>query len=109
MFLHECSCGLSTAKVSHSGGDTSSSDNPVCSDCNQEYVVHNHDYETKFDEDYHWGVCSCGEVSSKVAHSGGKATETEKAVCTDCGQEYGELADYAIIIDGKTDDFVRRR
>ena len=58
----ECSCGLSTAKVYHSGGDTSSSDNPVCSGCNQEYVVHSHDFEIKFDEEYHWGVCSCGEV-----------------------------------------------
>ena len=43
------------------------------------------------DGTHHWHECSCGETDSKVAHSGGTATETEKARCTVCNTAYGEL------------------
>ncbi|MBQ8414242.1 MAG: hypothetical protein IJX58_03235 [Clostridia bacterium] len=51
-----------------------------------------HDMQTKFDETNHWTKCSrCDEATEAVAHFGGTATETEKAVCEGCGQSYGEL------------------
>ena len=56
-----------------------------------------HDMKIKYDESYHWTECDrdgCDEATEKVAHSGGTATETEKAVCDTCGQSYGALADH---------------
>ena len=51
-----------------------------------------HDMQTEFDETNHWTKCSrCDEATEAVAHFGGTATETEKAVCEGCGQSYGEL------------------
>ena len=52
-----------------------------------------HDMQTKFDENNHWTECAhnCGKSTEAVAHFGGEATETEKAVCEGCGQSYGEL------------------
>ena len=44
----------------------------------------------KTDGTYHWHECTCGETDTKVAHSGGTATETEKAVCEVCGASYGD-------------------
>ncbi len=46
--------------------------------------------EWKYDEDSHWHECECGEKSDEKEHSGGEATCTEKAVCEDCGQPYGD-------------------
>ena len=45
----------------------------------------------KTDDTHHWHECSCGKTDTKVAHSGGTATTTEKAVCEVCGASYGEL------------------
>ena len=39
----------------------------------------------------HWQECECGARSFTAEHSGGEATETNKAVCSACGREYGEL------------------
>ena len=52
-----------------------------------------HDMQTKYDENNHWTECAhnCGKSTDPVAHFGGEATETEKAVCDGCGQPYGEL------------------
>ena len=52
-----------------------------------------HDMKTKYDENSHWTECAhnCGKSTEHVAHSGGTATETERAVCDGCGQSYGEL------------------
>lgn len=36
----------------------------------------------------------CDYFESVVAHTGGSATCTEKAVCTDCGASYGSLAEH---------------
>lgn len=46
----------------------------------------------KYDETDHWGVCACGATLDKAAHSGGTATCKDKAVCSTCGQSYGELS-----------------
>ena len=43
--------------------------------------THTHDFsgEWKKDATHHWHECTCGETDTKVAHSGGTATETQKA------------------------------
>ena len=51
--------------------------------------VMSEEYES--DDNYHWNKCSCGEISEKVPHFGGTATETEKAICSICNSSYGEL------------------
>ncbi|MBQ6862691.1 MAG: hypothetical protein IJO14_00485 [Clostridia bacterium] len=43
------------------------------------------------DASAHWYTCSCGTVFGKAAHSGGTATETEKAICETCGTAYGTI------------------
>lgn len=48
-----------------------------------------------YNENGHWYECSkCGELSDVVAHNGGTANCQEKAVCKDCGQEYGEIDEH---------------
>ena len=47
--------------------------------------------EYKYDGEFHWHECACGAVDEKVAHTGGEATEEEKAICENCNQSYGEL------------------
>lgn len=46
----------------------------------------------KFDGSHHWRVCSCGKIDEKVEHSGGVATTTQKAICSECGAYYGTYA-----------------
>ena len=106
---HKCGCGEIDTKVSHEWNEGVVTLDPtedtkgtklytctVCSQTKEEQInelPHTHKYETEWtkDETYHWHKCSCGEIDIKVAHSGGKVTETEKAVCEICGQSYGEL------------------
>ena len=47
--------------------------------------------EWKKDSTHHWHECSCGEIDTKLEHTGGEATTTELAVCEVCGQSYGQL------------------
>lgn len=67
----------------------------TCVICHQPYGDFGAHKYTQFgmDEICHWYCCEgCGQVKEpKVAHSGGVATETKKAVCEICGHEYGEL------------------
>ena len=53
--------------------------------------VHEYGKEWKHNTTNHWRECSCGEKYKDGTHSGGTATETRKANCSVCGQEYGEL------------------
>ncbi len=47
------------------------------------------------DETHHWTTCTvCGTASEKVAHSGGEASCTSQAICSDCGTAYGDLGDH---------------
>ena len=59
-------------------------------------TVKEHSYATtlSYDETHHWYAATCGHdvVKDKEEHHGGTATCTAKAVCTDCGQSYGNLA-----------------
>ena len=57
---------------------------------------HEHQFGEEWvsDDSYHWHVCAgdeCDEIADKAEHTGGIATETEKAKCETCGAEYGEL------------------
>lgn len=46
----------------------------------------------QFDNVYHWYKCEkCGLATEKERHSGGTATESERAVCDVCGEFYGFL------------------
>lgn len=79
--------------------------------------VHIRDIDHCSDDEYHWLGCQrCGktladikpeledkgivisqtwyDISAKQAHSGGTATCKQKAVCTECGDAYGSLADH---------------
>lgn len=56
---------------------------------------HNWGQDWTTDENNHWHTCiRCGEIADKSAHWGGTATETEQAICADCGKSYGDLASH---------------
>ena len=51
-----------------------------------------HDHQSsdwEHNDTEHWQVCTCGVVFHKAAHSGGKATCTQNAVCEICKASYG--------------------
>ena len=59
--------------------------------CGENEPPHTHTYSVlKYDTENHWYECSCGEKKDIENHKGGTATETSKAVCSVCNQEYGE-------------------
>ena len=73
-----------------------------CSDCDVKIKdgtviaksAHNPASVWTTDETNHWKVCQtigCGNIIDKAPHSGGEATCKDKAICSVCGAEYGEL------------------
>ena len=117
----ECECGYATDKTDHSMEGKSSADGhwDACA-CGYKTSVAAHAWTDKFDTQNHWQECSvCGYQKDVTAHSltknvnetqhqvkcescgyktewenhtGGTATCTAKAVCSVCGEAYGELA-----------------
>ena len=117
----ECECGYATDKTDHSMESKSSADGhwDACA-CGYKTDVAAHAWTDKFDTQNHWQECSvCGYKTGVTAHSltknvnetqhqvkcescgyktewenhtGGTATCTVKAVCSVCGESYGELA-----------------
>lgn len=117
----ECECGYATDKTDHSMESKSSADGHwgACA-CGYKTDVAAHAWTDKFDTQNHWQECSgCGYQKDVTAHSltknvnemqhqvkcescgyktewenhtGGTATCTAKAVCSVCGEAYGELA-----------------
>ena len=117
----ECECGYATDKANHSMEGKSSADGhwDACA-CGYKTDVAAHAWTDKFDTQNHWQECSgCGYKTGVTAHSltknvnetqhqvkcescgyktewenhtGGTATCTAKAVCSVCGEAYGELA-----------------
>lgn len=117
----ECECGYATDKADHSMESKSSADGhwDACA-CGYKTDVTAHAWTDKFDTQNHWQECSvCGYKTGVTAHSltknvnetqhqvkcescgyktewenhtGGTATCTAKAVCSVCGESYGELA-----------------
>ena len=68
----------------------------VMSSCGNTETEHEHQFGEEWvsDGSYHWHACAgdeCDEIADKAEHTGGTATETEKAKCETCGAEYGEL------------------
>jgi hypothetical protein len=109
----ECFCGDKTEKEAHKGGTATETEKAKCSVCGNEYgdykqPEHTHNYEQKSDANNHWKECSCGDKTVAKAHTGGEATETEKAKCSVCQAEYGDyaqgidpvIAEYSIEING---------
>lgn len=70
----------------------------LCAYCgNVAIAAKQHDFTgaLQSDETGHWHQCQndgCSVCEAKTSHAGGKATCTEKAICTECGQAYGTLA-----------------
>ena len=117
----ECECGYATDKTDHSMEGKSSADGhwDACA-CGYKTDVAAHAWTDKFDTQNHWQECSvCGYKTGETAHSltknvnetqhqvkcescgyktewenhtGGTATCTAKAVCSVCGESYGQLA-----------------
>ena len=75
---HACDYGCSVAIGAHEDTDK----DHACDYCGAEMTVCKDD-----DKDHLCDVC--GETLSQ--HSGGKATCVSKAVCDECGSEYGEI------------------
>ena len=66
-----------------------------------------HDHQSndwKFNETEHWQVCTCGAVFHKAEHSGGTATCTQRATCTVCGEEYGDVLGHDFTTSWTHDD-----
>lgn len=121
----ECECGYATDKTDHSMEGKSSADGhwDACA-CGYKTDVAAHAWTDKFDTQNHWQECSgCGYQKDVTAHSltknvnetqhqvkcescgyktewenhtGGTATCTAKAVCSVCGEAYGELAAHVV-------------
>lgn len=117
----ECECGYATDKADHSMEGKSSADGhwDACA-CGYKTDVTAHAWTDKFDTQNHWQECSgcgyqkdvtahtlvkqtsetqhqvkcesCGYKTEWENHTGGTATCTAKAVCSVCGEAYGELA-----------------
>ena len=104
---HICRCGKTDEKVAHSGGIATETERAKCEVCGLSYGYlkqpespkHECDFtgSYKFDGTHHWYECSCGEIDTKVEHSGGNATCTSLAICGVCGQEYGSLLNHEYI------------
>lgn len=107
----KCSiCGDTDGSVLNHHYDNACDDS--CNRCGKKRTVGDHVYSNKCDADcnecgnirtapahkYTW-VCDtecneCGAVRVAADHTGGTATCTEKAKCTECGEEYGKLAEH---------------
>lgn len=66
-----------------------------------------HDHQSsdwESNETEHWQVCTCGAVFHKAEHSGGTATCTQRAKCTVCGAEYGDVLGHDFTTNWTHDD-----
>ena len=96
---YTCLCGKTKTEEVGATGHTpgaaaTCTEAQLCTVCEAEVAPatgHSHSTDWTKDETNHWHECACGDKADSAAHSGGEATETEKAVCEVCGQAYGEL------------------
>ena len=94
---HLCECGEVFDDEPHRGGTATETERAICEICGTEYGELYHEHAPKDDswvilEGIHYQLCECGKRLDSGSHTGGKATETERAKCKVCGAEYGELA-----------------
>lgn len=86
----------SPAECTHTGGTATCLKKAVCELCGDEYgELADHVYgDWQHDDEKHWKECitvGCTAKNEEGDHVGGTATCKDKAVCVDCGGEYGEL------------------
>ena len=93
----ECSCGSKKNFIAHIGGTATCKEKAKCSVCGMEYGDFADHIPDADDGDCTTDItCSvCGTVTTEGenTHIGGTATCKEKANCSVCGKEYGDLAD----------------
>ena len=90
-----CACGYKTDVAAHAWTDKFDTQNhwQECSDCGYQKDVTAHSLTKNVNETQHQVKCeSCGYKTEWENHTGGTATCTAKAVCSVCGESYGELA-----------------
>lgn len=90
-----CACGYKTDVAAHAWTDKFDTQNhwQECSDCGYKTGVTAHSLTKNVNETQHQVKCeSCGYKTEWENHTGGTATCTAKAVCSVCGESYGELA-----------------
>lgn len=71
--------------------------------------VHTNSKDWTSDGTSHWHASTCGhenEIKDKAECSGGTATCTQKAVCSVCSNEYGELLDHDFTQKVKTEPYL---
>ena len=91
----ECACGYKTDVTAHAWTDKFDTQNhwQECSVCGYKTGVTAHSLTKNVNETQHQVKCeSCGYKTEWENHTGGTATCTAKAVCSVCGEAYGELA-----------------
>ena len=83
--------------LGHTGGTATCTDKAVCDRCDQPYgdlAGHAFGNWTSNGNDTHSRVCANDASHTETAPcSGGTATPTSKAICDDCGKEYGSFAE----------------
>lgn len=90
-----CACGYKTDVTAHAWTDKFDTQNhwQECSGCGYKTGVTAHSLTKNVNETQHQVKCeSCGYKTEWENHTGGTATCTAKAVCSVCGESYGELA-----------------
>jgi hypothetical protein len=106
-------CGNEYGELAvHTGGTANCVSGAICENCGTEYTEKNAENHTGKTEVVNKKAATCtekgytgdivcadcktvlekGTETSAIGHKGGTATCTRKAVCTVCGEEYGELA-----------------
>ncbi len=91
----ECTrCDFKGREIAHEGGYRTCVTQAVCDMCGNEYGgLGGHRYEYLSNDYSHQKHCTvCKETEAAAPHTGGSATCKDKAVCTECGNEYGSLA-----------------
>ncbi len=77
----------------HTGGAATCESAAICSECGEEYGEPlGHDFGYTITATTHTYGCKrlgCTKRGNRAAHSGGVATCTQKAVCSECNAEYG--------------------
>ena len=94
----DCNKCEETRQTQHIGGNATCNAKAKCSVCGEEYGDFGDHTPNADDVDCTTDItCSaCGEVTivGESTHTGGNATCTQKAECSVCSKEYGELAEH---------------
>ena len=87
--------------INHEFSEATCTEGAVCRFCDLESTpALGHDLGSEFSSDSvsHWRICSrCGDKTGHEKHHGGKNSCTSRAICIDCGLNYGILADHSYV------------